>query len=155
VVDFRNSIIIMTSNIGSELILEAESMNAVRAEIDTLLKLHFKPEFLNRIDEIVLFERLTETMISAIAELRLKELAGRLRERDIAIEVLPEAKAFIASEGYDRRFGARPLKRAIQSLLENPLSKSILSGELTEGDSVRVGKAGEELSFLVRHNAER
>ncbi len=155
VVDFRNAIIIMTSNIGSELILEAESMEAVRKEIDTLLKLHFKPEFLNRIDEIVLFERLSETMISAIADLRLEELAARLKERDISIELLPEAKAFIASEGYDKRFGARPLKRAIQSLLENPLSKSILSGELAEGDRVRVGREGEALSFLVQHDDRR
>ncbi|MCE1158223.1 MAG: ATP-dependent chaperone ClpB [Spirochaetia bacterium] len=155
VVDFRNAIIIMTSNIGSELILEAESMEAVRKEIDTLLKLHFKPEFLNRIDEIVLFERLSETMISAIADLRLEELAARLKERDISIELLPEAKAFIASEGYDKRFGARPLKRAIQSLLENPLSKSILSGELAEGDRVRVGREGETLSFLVQHDDQR
>ncbi len=155
VVDFRNAIIIMTSNIGSEGILEAESMEAVRPEIDNLLKLHFKPEFLNRIDEIVLFERLSEAMISAITELRLDELAARLKERNIAIEVLPEAKAFIASEGYDRRFGARPLKRAIQSLLENPLSRSILSGELAEGDTVRVGKEGEELSFLVKHADEQ
>lgn len=155
VVDFRNAIIIMTSNIGSELILEAESMEAVRKEIDTLLKLHFKPEFLNRIDEIVLFERLSETMISAIADLRLEELAARLKEREISIELLPEAKAFIASEGYDKRFGARPLKRAIQSLLENPLSKSILSGELAEGDRVRVGREGEALSFLVQHDDRR
>ncbi len=155
VVDFRNAIIIMTSNIGSELILEAESMEAVRKEIDTLLKLHFKPEFLNRIDEIVLFERLSETMISAIADLRLEELAARLKERDISIELLPEAKAFIASEGYDKRFGARPLKRAIQSLLENPLSKSILSGELAEGDRVRVGREGEALSFLMQHDDQR
>ncbi len=155
VVDFRNAIIIMTSNIGSELILEAESMEAVRAEINNLLKLHFKPEFLNRIDEIVLFDRLSEAMIGAIAELRLDELAARLKERDISIEVLPEAKAFIASEGYDRRFGARPLKRAIQSLLENPLSRSILSGELTEGDRVKVGKEREGLSFLVQHDQQR
>jgi ATP-dependent Clp protease ATP-binding subunit ClpB len=154
VVDFRNAIIIMTSNIGSELILEAESMDAVRPEIDGLLKLHFKPEFLNRIDEIVLFERLSEAMIGAIAELRLGELEARLKEREIDIEVLPEAKAFIASEGYDRRFGARPLKRAVQSLLENPLSKLILSGELAEGDAIKVGKEGEDLSFVVRHGEE-
>jgi ATP-dependent Clp protease ATP-binding subunit ClpB len=94
VVDFRNAIIIMTSNIGSELILEAESMEAVRKEIDTLLKLHFKPEFLNRIDEIVLFERLSETMISAIADLRLEELAARLKERDISIDCFPMPRPY-------------------------------------------------------------
>jgi ATP-dependent Clp protease ATP-binding subunit ClpB len=151
VVDFRNTIIIMTSNIGSELILEAESMDEIRKEIDSLLKMHFKPEFLNRIDEIVLFERLSEDMIRSIADLRLVELSSRLAERNIAIDIGPEARDFIAAEGYDRRFGARPLKRAIQSLLENPLSKSVLAGELGEGDLVSVGKAGEGLTFTVKH----
>lgn len=151
VVDFRNSIIIMTSNIGSELILEAESMEEIRKEVDSLLKMHFKPEFLNRIDEIVLFERLSEDMIRSIADLRLAELSSRFAERNIAFSISPAARDYIAAEGYDRRFGARPLKRAIQSLLENPLSKSVLVGELGEGDLVSVGKAGEGLTFTVEH----
>ena len=138
VVDFKNTIIIMTSNLGSDLILEADTMEDVRKDIDSLLKTRFKPEFLNRIDEIVLFERLSETMIRSIADLRLTELTSRLAERSIAIEINPEARDFIAAEGYDRRFGARPLKRAIQSLLENPLARSMLAGEMGEGDRVLV-----------------
>jgi ATP-dependent Clp protease ATP-binding subunit ClpB len=149
VVDFRNTIIIMTSNIGSELILEAESMEAVRKDIDSLLKGHFKPEFLNRIDEIVLFERLSEAMIRSITDLRLAELIGRLAERFIALEISPEARDYIAAQGYDRRFGARPLKRAIQSLLENPLAKSLLSGEVREGDKVLAGASADGLKFTV------
>jgi ATP-dependent Clp protease ATP-binding subunit ClpB len=138
VVDFRNTIIIMTSNLGSDLILEADTMDDVRKDIDSLLKTRFKPEFLNRIDEIVLFERLSEPMIRSITDLRLAELASRLAERSIAIEINPEARDFIAAEGYDRRFGARPLKRAIQALLENPLARSMLAGEIREGDRVLV-----------------
>ncbi|HCO48420.1 MAG TPA: type VI secretion system ATPase TssH, partial [Spirochaetaceae bacterium] len=138
VVDFRNTIIIMTSNLGSDLILEADTMDDVRKDIDSLLKTRFKPEFLNRIDEIVLFERLSETMIRSITDLRLAELASRLAEKSIAIEISPEARDFIAAEGYDIRFGARPLKRAIQALLENPLARSVLAGEMREGDRVLV-----------------
>ncbi len=149
VVDFRNTIIIMTSNLGSELILEAEDMAAVRKDIDGLLKLQFKPEFLNRIDEIVIFERLSEKMIRAIADLRLSELASRMQERGIAFEIDEAARDFIAQEGFDRRFGARPLRRAIQSLLENPLAKSVLSGALAEGDRIKIGSAGDALTFAV------
>ena len=147
VVDFRNTIIIMTSNIGSELILEAESMDEVRKNIDSLLRTYFKPEFLNRIDEIVLFERLTEAMIRSIADLRLAELSARLAERGITLEISPKARDFIAAEGYDKRFGARPLKRAIQSLLENPLAKSVLDGSVAEGDRVLVNEKVGALTF--------
>ena len=132
-----------------KLILEAESMEAVRKDIDSLLKGHFKPEFLNRIDEIVLFERLSEAMIRSITDLRLAELIGRLAERFIALEISPEARDYIAAQGYDRRFGARPLKRAIQSLLENPLAKSLLSGEVREGDKVLAGASADGLKFTV------
>ncbi|MCE1196145.1 ATP-dependent chaperone ClpB [bacterium] len=147
VVDFRNTIIIMTSNLGSDLILDAEDMAEIRKDINALLKTQFKPEFLNRIDEIVLFERLSEAMIRSIADLRLAELISRLAERSIAVAITPEARDLIAAEGYDRRFGARPLKRAIQSMLENPLAKAILSGQVGEGDAVTVKADGGALSF--------
>ncbi|MCX7026366.1 MAG: ATP-dependent chaperone ClpB [Spirochaetes bacterium] len=153
VVDFRNSIIIMTSNIGSELILEADDLREVKKDIDGLLKITFKPEFLNRIDEIVLFERLTEVMIGKIADLRLSELAGRLAERGISLKVEPEARDYVAARGYDKRFGARPLKRAIQSLLENPLALRLLSGEMGEGDEVVVKKGSDGIDFEVRKGA--
>jgi ATP-dependent Clp protease ATP-binding subunit ClpB len=147
VVDFRNTIIIMTSNLGSELILETDDLSSLRKDIDSLLKIQFKPEFLNRIDEIVLFERLTEAMISKIAGLRLAELEKRLGERGVSIKFDEAAKRFIAEEGYDKRFGARPLKRAIQSLAENPLAMRLLSGEIVEGDTVLVTKSAAGLTF--------
>ena len=154
VVDFRNAIIIMTSNIGSDIILDAEDMGEIRKEVDSLLKAYFKPEFLNRIDEIVLFEKLSKAMIRSIADLRLSELSGRLAARFITLEVDPDARDYIAREGYDRRFGARPLKRAIQSLLENPLSRDLLTGEISDGDTVLVSKSAEGLEFSVRHERE-
>jgi len=147
VVDFRNTIIIMTSNLGSDLILDAEDMAEIKKDVDALLKTQFKPEFLNRIDEIVLFERLSEAMIRSIADLRLAELISRLAGRSIAMTITPEARDLIAAEGYDRRFGARPLKRAIQSMLENPLATAILSGQVAEGDAVTVKADGGALSF--------
>lgn len=153
VVDFKNTIIIMTSNIGSDIILDAEDMGEIRKEIDSLLKTYFKPEFLNRIDETVLFEKLSEAMIRSIADLRLSELAGRLAERFIVLDVDPKARDYIAHEGYDRRFGARPLKRAIQSLLENPLSKEMLTGKIADGDTVRVSKSAKGLEFSIQHKS--
>jgi ATP-dependent Clp protease ATP-binding subunit ClpB len=155
VVDFRNTIIIMTSNLGSDLILETDDLSSLHKEIDGLLKLQFKPEFLNRIDEIVLFERLSEDMISKIAELRLAELEKRLEGRTVAIEFDASAKKFIAEQGYDRRFGARPLKRAIQSLVENPLALRLLTGEIKEGDTVHVTKSEAGLAFnLAKKNGD-
>lgn len=155
VVDFRNTIIIMTSNLGSDLILETDDLSSLHKEIDGLLKLQFKPEFLNRIDEIVLFERLSEDMISKIAELRLAELEKRLEGRAVAIEFDASAKKFIAEQGYDRRFGARPLKRAIQSLVENPLAMRLLTGEIKEGDTVHVTKSEAGLAFgLAKKNVD-
>jgi len=153
VVDFRNAIIIMTSNIGSEFILEMKSMDEIRSRIDELLKTYFKPEFLNRIDEVVVFDRLDETMIRKITDLRLAELAQRLAARSIALEVQEAAKDYIAKEGFDRQFGARPLKRAIQNLLENPIAKKLLAGEILEGDTVTVSLAGSDLAISTKRPA--
>ena len=153
VVDFRNAIIIMTSNIGSEFILEMKNMDEIRSRIDELLKTYFKPEFLNRIDEVVVFDRLDETMIRKITDLRLAELAQRLAARSIGLEVQEAAKDYIAKEGFDRQFGARPLKRAIQNLLENPIAKKLLAGEILEGDTVTVSLAGGELAISTKHPA--
>ncbi|MEJ5185342.1 MAG: AAA family ATPase, partial [Rectinemataceae bacterium] len=149
VVDFRNAIIIMTSNIGSDLILDLDDMEQIRKGVDALLKTHFKPEFLNRIDEIVVFDRLDQTMIRRIADLRIAELAGRLESRSVHLVVDDEARDLIAEAGYDRHFGARPLKRAIQNMLENPIAQMVLSGAIRDGDTVRVKRAGEELAIEV------
>jgi ATP-dependent Clp protease ATP-binding subunit ClpB len=153
VVDFRNAIIIMTSNIGSEFILEMKNMDEIRSRISELLKTYFKPEFLNRIDEVVVFDRLDETMIRKITDLRLAELAQRLAARSIGLEVQEAAKDYIAKEGFDRQFGARPLKRAIQNLLENPIAKKLLAGEILEGDTVTVSLAGGELAISTKRPA--
>jgi len=153
VVDFRNVIIIMTSNIGSEFILTMKSMDEIRDRIDGLLKTYFKPEFLNRIDEIVVFDRLNESMIRKIAQLRLSELGERLAQRNIKLEIEDKAIDYIAKEGYDEQFGARPLKRAIQNLLENPIAKKILAGEIMEGDTIHVSLSGSELAISTEHAA--
>jgi ATP-dependent Clp protease ATP-binding subunit ClpB len=133
VVDFRNAVIIMTSNLGSDFILDAPDMDSVRPQVDALLKARFRPEFLNRIDEVVLFERLGRAMIAAIADLRIAELAARVERRGIKLTVTPEARDFIAERGFDEKYGARPLKRALQTLLENPLSLRLLSGGIPPG----------------------
>ncbi|HSL65435.1 MAG TPA: AAA family ATPase, partial [Gaiellaceae bacterium] len=130
-VDFRNTVIIMTSNIRT-----AEE-----------LRDRFRPEFLNRIDEIVRFEPLTRDQIGAIVELQLGRLRERLAERGISLELTDEAKAHLAEAGWDPAYGARPLKRAIQRLVENPLALRLLEGELGDGDTVRVDVRDGELAF--------
>ncbi len=147
VVDFKNAIVILTSNLGSDLILAAESMKAVKPAIDQLLRASFKPEFLNRIDEIVLFERLGKKEILGIVDLQIALLAKRLESRKIALEVSPEAKAQLAETGYDPLFGARPLKRAVQNELQNPLARDVLAGKIREGGRVKVVLSGGKLAF--------
>ena len=136
VVDFKNVIIIMTSNLGSDLILEAEDPEAIRTALMELLKRSFRPEFLNRIDETVIFRRLGKTEISKIVDIQLTRLTERLAERKITLNLSDAAKAIIAERGYDPQFGARPLKRTIQADLENPLAKMVIAGTIKEGDIV-------------------
>ena len=150
VVDFKNAIVIMTSNLGSDLILAAESMKAVKPAIDSLLRSSFKPEFLNRIDETVLFERLGKPEILGIVDLQVELLARRLASRKITLDVTPEAKAHLADAGYDPLFGARPLKRAVQGELQNPLARDVLAGKIREGSRVKVSLAGGKLSFETK-----
>ncbi|HOX18222.1 MAG TPA: ATP-dependent chaperone ClpB [Spirochaetales bacterium] len=147
VVDFKNAIIIMTSNIGSEFVLAAKDMDEVRGKIAELLRGSFKPEFLNRIDETVVFERLGEAEIAGIVELQLALLVKRLEERKIRLELSPAARAWLVKEGYDPRYGARPLKRAIQTFVQNPLARETLSGAVKEGDRVLVDAGPEGLVF--------
>ncbi|MBN1698204.1 MAG: AAA family ATPase, partial [Spirochaetales bacterium] len=147
IVDFKNSIIIMTSNIGSDLIQAAKNIDEVKADIDTLLKATFKPEFLNRIDETITFKRLGKKEILSIVDIQIGYLRERLKEKKMTIEVSDDAKAYLAEIGYDPQFGARPLKRTIQNLIQNPLAKQILAGNINEGDAVIVGKAKDGLAF--------
>lgn len=142
VVDFRNVIIIMTSNLGSDLILEASSVQEVEPKIKELLKASFRPEFLNRIDEVITFNRLGEKQILSILDIQFEKVVERLKDRRLFLEISPEVKQYIAKVGYDPQYGARPLKRAVQNELENPLAKEVLSGRFIEGDCI-VAKKGE------------
>ena len=147
VVDFKNSIIIMTSNLGSDLILEAKNTDDIKEKINELLKVSFRPEFLNRIDEIITFTRLDKKYINAIVKNQIEKVAERLKGRRINLEVSDEAIEFISDVGYDAQFGARPLKRAIQNYIENPLAKEILAGKYFEGDTIKIVKGKEGLVF--------
>ena len=148
-VDFRNTIVIMTSNLGSEFILGATDMNAIEPQIREILHQNFRPELLNRIDEILMFNRLGKEHILKIADIQLTIVAKRLAGRRLTLDVTDEARAYLADIGFDPQFGARPLKRAIQAELENPLAKAVLSGQFPDGSTIRVSrKDGEaKLSF--------
>ncbi len=149
-VDFRNTVIIMTSNVGSSYILERGTRDW--AEVETVvtaeLRRQFKPEFLNRVDDIIIFHPLGMEQLDKIIDLQLRRLEQLLAERKMTIELTPEARRAIAEEGYDPAFGARPLKRAIQRLIQNPLALAVLEGRFGEGDHVVVGVgANGELTF--------
>ncbi|MFQ3547533.1 MAG: ATP-dependent chaperone ClpB [Termitinemataceae bacterium] len=147
VVDFRNVIIIMTSNLGSDLILNTTNTEEIRGSLQDLLKASFRPEFLNRIDETVIFNRLGKAEIHKIVDIQLNRLALRLDDRKIRLTVTEEARNFLAERGYDPLFGARPLKRTIQAELENPLAREIISGSYKEGSEVLVDRDGDRLLF--------
>jgi ATP-dependent Clp protease ATP-binding subunit ClpB len=153
VVDFKNAIVIMTSNLGSDLILAAPSMEKVKAALDELVKASFKPEFLNRIDEIVTFNRLGEAEIAKIVSIQLTALARRLAEKKISLEAEEGAMKKLAEAGFDPAYGARPLKRAVQSMVQNPLAKMMLSGEVRDGDSVKIKASKEGIAFQVARRA--
>ena len=151
-VDFKNTIIIMTSNIGSAEILEAdtdEKMAAAKDKVDALLKASFRPEFLNRIDETVLFRHLDKSGIADIVRIQLERVASRLKDRRITLEFDESAVEFIAEKGYDPAFGARPVKRAVQAYVENPLAKELLAGKYAEDTTIRCTRAaaGDALAF--------
>jgi len=150
-VDFRNTVLIMTSNIGSQYILEmgTENWEQVETKVLELLRQTFRPEFLNRVDDVIIFRPLSSQDIAKIVDLQIKRVERLVAERKLRLEVTPAAKQLIVAEGYDPVYGARPLKRAIQRLLQNPLAMAVLEGQYTEGDTVRVdrGKDGNHLAF--------
>ena len=149
-VDFRNSVIIMTSNIGSTYILEhtGDDRAVVEAQVTNALRQHFRPEFLNRVDDIIIFRPLGKAEIEHIIDLQLKKLEQLLADRKLTFELTPAAREILATEGYDPAFGARPLKRAIQRLLQNPLALAVLEGKFSEGDHIVVDKDPKgELTF--------
>jgi ATP-dependent Clp protease ATP-binding subunit ClpB len=149
VVDFKNTVIIMTSNIGGAFILEMGTGDWPDVEKRVLesLRGHFRPEFLNRVDDIIIFRPLSEDDLGRIVDLQLARVRALLAERKLSLEVTPEARRLIAREGYDPAFGARPLKRSIQRLLQNPLALAVLEGRYAEGDTVVAGVEGERVTF--------
>ncbi|MCU0560986.1 MAG: ATP-dependent chaperone ClpB [Desulfobacterales bacterium] len=148
-VDFKNTMIIMTSNVGSQWILElgARDREEMERRVTDALRATFKPEFLNRIDEVVIFQNLSPAQIGRIVEIQLERLKRRLAERKIDLALSDSAKDLLARKGYDPIYGARPLKRAIQQLIENPLALEILKGRFPEGCRVRADAAGEGIGF--------
>ena len=145
-IDFKNTLIIMTSNMGSEYLVnlpEGQDVDVVKDEVMAVVKQSFRPEFLNRIDDIILFHRLMRQHMGAIVDIQLNRLEKLLSERKITVELSPEAKQLLADKGYDPAYGARPLKRVIQKSIQDPLAEEILSGRVKDGDHVEVGvKAG-------------
>src|SRR5258707_137078 len=160
IVDFKNTVIIMTPNIGSERILEfsgktdTAAYDLMKEAVLTEMRHHFRPEFLNRVDEIVVFHSLTEAELKKILDIQLQRLRGRLADRNIKIELTPEAATHLAREGYDPVYGARPLKRAIQKELETPIGRRLLAGEIKDGDKVMVDWKDGEFTFSTK-TAER
>ena len=164
-VDFRNTVIIMTSNLGAEGVRRQpfgfrpeersaqDEMKELRESVDAALKKAFRPEFLNRIDETIVFHPLAQDEIVKIVELMVKDVQSRLAERDMTFELTPEAEVWLAREGFDPVYGARPLRRAIQRHLENPLAKMVLSGDVMEGEHVSVDSGAEGLT-LTRQRIE-
>lgn len=149
-VDFRNTVIMMTSNLGSDVIQESAASGdyeEIKAKVMAVVATHFRPEFINRVDECVVFKPLGEEQIGKIALIQLDLLRNRLAERDLKLDITDEALAEIAKVGYDPVFGARPLKRAIQQYIENPLAQAILSGGFVAGDTIVVAEKDGSLTF--------
>ncbi|HAA03798.1 MAG TPA: type VI secretion system ATPase TssH, partial [Syntrophobacteraceae bacterium] len=153
-VDFKNTVIIMTSNIGSPCLLEGvtdrgEIREEARKQVMAELRQHFRPEFLNRVDDIVLFKPLTLAETTAIVDLLTEDLSRRLKDRRIRLEITPAAKEFIARSGYDPVYGARPLKRFLQRQLETRIGRALIGGGVGEGATIRVDVVNEELTVLL------
>lgn len=151
-VDFRNTVIVMTSNLGSHLIqdmtIKHDSYEAIKAAVMKIVGEHFRPEFINRIDETVVFHPLDQVQINEIAKIQLLRLEKRLKEKDIQLQVSDEALTFLAKAGYDPVYGARPLKRALQQALENPLAQDLLSGKFAAGDTIKVSLKGDKIECV-------
>ena len=155
-VDFKNTLIIMTSNIGSEVILE-DSINGdfsdTKEKVMNILKERFKPEFLNRVDETIFFKGLTLDNLKQIVDIQMESLGKRLGEQEINLEVTPDAKELLATQGYNPIYGARPLKRTIRQMVENPLAKLILAQKFIKGDTLVIDAENDEIKFKRKEKA--
>ncbi len=152
-VDFRNTVVIMTSNIGSQYIMDVTDGEVMRQRVMEALRAHFRPEFLNRVDEIVLFHRLEREHLRHILEIQLGYVRRLLGKRNVSITLTEAAADRLVTEGYDPAYGARPLKRVIQRQLVDPLALKLIQGEVRDGDHVVVDAAGDELTFEVVETA--
>ena len=151
-VDFKNTIIIMTSNLGAEFLTqmgENDEVDSVRELVLGVVRQSFRPEFLNRVDEIILFHRLHRKEMGAIVDIQLERLAKLLAERKITLELGADARGWLADKGYDPVYGARPLKRAIQRYIQDPLSERILSGDFPDGSKILVSTGSDRLVFAA------
>jgi ATP-dependent Clp protease ATP-binding subunit ClpB len=150
-VDFKNTIIVMTSNIGSDYIQELTELGAADVEVElkvqAALKQHFRPEFLNRVDETIVFHRLDRQHLRKIVDIQVERLRQRLADRKIGLTLGDAAKDKLATDWYDAVYGARPLNRLIQQMIENPLAKRLLNGDIGEGDHVEVTVNGDVFGF--------
>ncbi|MBZ2170092.1 ATP-dependent chaperone ClpB [Marinobacter sp. F4216] len=150
-VDFRNTVIVMTSNLGSDIIQQKageENYESMKNAVMEVVGTHFRPEFINRVDEVVVFHPLAESQIQGIARIQIESLNKRLKEQDIALELDDTAMEFLSEVGYDPVYGARPLKRAIQRLIENPLAQRLLQGEFVPGDTIHGTVRDHNLEFV-------
>ena len=153
-VDFRNTLIIMTSNLGAEYLVnlkETEDVDAVREQVMQVVRANFRPEFLNRVDEVILFHRLKREQMETIVEIQLSRLRKLLGDRKITLELDESARKWLADKGYDPSYGARPLKRVIQKQVQDPLAEKILAGEVRDGDTVKITAGTDRLLFLPKH----
>jgi ATP-dependent Clp protease ATP-binding subunit ClpB len=149
-VDFRNTLIVMTSNLGSEYLAnqpEGQDTDAVRDQVMAVVRANFRPEFLNRIDEIILFHRLKRSEMTKIVDIQMTRLAKLLEDRKITIELEPTAREWLADKGWDAAYGARPLKRVIQKSVQDPLAEMILSGQIKDGEKVVISAGKQGLTF--------
>jgi ATP-dependent Clp protease ATP-binding subunit ClpB len=160
-VDFRNTVVIMTSNVGSHLVsdvVESADAETMRKRVLEELRRTFRPEFLNRVDDIVVFHRLLRNELDRIVELQLERLRKLLRDRELDLELEPAARTYLADEGYDPVFGARPLKRAITRHVQDPLARRLLAGEFAPGDTILVRRGtgtDEEALIFSRKEPKR
>ena len=154
-VDFKNTLIIMTSNIGSDIILEntlnsmlsPEEYNDTKEQVLAVLRQHFKPEFLNRIDETIFFKALNLQQLSKIVDIQMDYLRNLLKDQELEFVITDEAKEYLATQGFNPIYGARPLKRVIRQMVENPLSKMILAQKFLKGDKIKIDLQNDQLSF--------
>ncbi len=153
VVDFTNAVVIMTSNIGSQFLTDGIVEEIAEERVMGALRDHFRPEFLNRVDEIVVFSRLDREQLGRIVELQAARLRARLADRGVELEITEAARDLLGREGYDPAYGARPLKRLVQRRIENPLAQRMLAGEVRDGDRVVVDAVGDEVTFTVPEHA--